>query len=76
MPTLTNDLVEIRCCCDASLLGYLPANSPLELRQLEDDTFAFDSNHDKEGVRAMSGFIESETQDIVSKVTWKKTWKK
>lgn len=71
----TKDLIETRCCCDASLLGYLPADSPLELRQLEDDTFAFDSNHDKEGVAAMLGFVEAETKDI-SKVSWKKTWKK
>ncbi len=69
-------LTPVRCCCDASLLGYLPADSPLELRQLEDDTFAFDSNHDKEGVAAMPGFVEAETQNVVSKHTWKKTWKK
>lgn len=74
MPT---DLVEIRCCCKPeNLIGYLPSTSNLELRQLQDDTWAFSSNDDEEGVRAMLGFVEAETKDMSSKVTWKKTWKK
>jgi hypothetical protein len=71
-------VLEVRCCCDASLLGYLPEDAQFTKRELEDGSWAFDSNHNKELVEATPGFTPAtENQiDAGKKETWKKTWKK
>ena len=72
-------LVEVRCCCQPdNLVGHISYDVGIEhglqLRETEPFGFAFDTNHDAEGVKALPTFTENKT------VTWRqgtvKTWKK
>ena len=73
----TAELTEVRCCCNPSnLIGFLPGDTDdLELRELNDGTFAFDSNHDEDGIRSRPNFVPAEAGQKSPK-TWKKTWRK
>jgi hypothetical protein len=72
-------MTEVRCCCSPeNLIGYVPEEAGreagLELRELDDGTFAFDSNHDADAVREIPGFTEAAHKPGTK--TWKKTWRK
>lgn len=56
------NLKEVRCCCTPeNLIGYVPEDANLPIRELDDGSFAFTAeNHDHNAVRQMEGFIESE----------------
>lgn len=70
-------LTPVRCCCHPeNLIGYLPADTEgYKLRELDDGTKAFDSNHDEEGVRNHPDFVPFDGEQA-GKKTWRKTWRK
>lgn len=70
--------VDVLCCCNPSnCIGNVPEDAGreagLQLRELEQGGFAFDSNHDADAVREIPGFTEGSIS--AGKKTWKKTWK-
>jgi hypothetical protein len=67
---------EVRCCCQPeNLIGYLPDDTDdLNLRELSDGTFAFDSNHQEDLIREREDFVPAQAGKSKPK-TWKKTWK-
>lgn len=69
-------LTEVRCCCNPSnLIGYLPSEiTDYELRELDDGTFAFDSNHEEDIIRSRPDFVAF--NENTGRKTWRKTWKK
>lgn len=73
----TAELTEVRCCCEPSnLIGFLPSTTDdLTLRELHDGTFAFDSDHDEDGIRSRPDFVPAAAGPKKPK-TWKKTWRK
>lgn len=76
MQSPTSALTEVRCCCQPeNLLGFLPSETEdLELRELNDGTFAFDSDHDEDGIRQRPEFVPYNGPK--SPKTWRKTWRK
>ena len=70
----TAELTEVRCCCNPeNLIGFLPSHTEdLTLRELDDGTFAFDSNHDEALVRNLPGFVEAGPRKPKGPKTWRK----
>jgi hypothetical protein len=69
----------VRCCCNANLRGFVPVSSevPLELRECEDGTSAYDSDGKSDHeLLQIDGFLAVPEGTEMGKKTWKKTWRK
>lgn len=74
MTSPVHEIREIRCCCDANLIGLINAHraeqAGLTLRELEDGTYAYDA--DGRRLADIKGAVEASG----TKKTWRKTWRK